>query len=76
MRITVKGQITIPLEIREKLGLLPHTEVECEIDRDGVRVTKASKPRAPDRGRALVDHMRGRATRHITTDQIMKLTRG
>ena len=34
MRITSKGQVTIPQHIREKLGLLPNTEVEFEIDRD------------------------------------------
>lgn len=26
MRVTSKGQVTIPVEIREKAGLLPHTE--------------------------------------------------
>jgi len=29
-----------------------------------------------DRGRALIEHMRGRGTRRITTEEIMKLTRG
>jgi AbrB family looped-hinge helix DNA binding protein len=76
MRITIKGQVTIPLAIREKLGLLPNTEVEFEIDRDAVRMKKASSPHRPHRGRALIDHMRGRSTRRITTDEIMKLTRG
>jgi len=76
MRITSKGQVTIPLPIREKLGLLPNTEVEFEIDRDAVRMTRAKTPRKADRGRALIEHMRGRATRRITTDEIMKLTRG
>jgi AbrB family looped-hinge helix DNA binding protein len=76
MRLTSKGQVTIPMEIREKLGLLPHTEVEFEIDRDAVRIKKAAAPRTMDRGRALVEHMRGRGTRRLTTDQIMKLTRG
>lgn len=76
MRITSKGQVTIPMEMREKLGLLPDTEVEFEIDRDAVRIRKAASPRRPDRGRALVEHMRGRGTRRLTTDEIMKLTRG
>jgi AbrB family looped-hinge helix DNA binding protein len=76
MRITSKGQVTIPMEIREKLGLLPNTEVEFEIDRDTVRMKKASAPTRPDRGRALIEHMRGKGSRRITTDQIMKLTRG
>jgi AbrB family looped-hinge helix DNA binding protein len=76
MRVTSKGQVTIPLEIREKLGLLPNTEVEFEIDRNAVRVMKAAKPGVRSRGREIVAHMRGRATSSLTTDQIMKLTRG
>jgi antitoxin PrlF len=76
LRITSKGQVTIPLAMRQKLGLLPNTEVEFEIDRDAVRVRKAAVPRERDRGRALVEHMRGRGTRRITTEEIMKLTRG
>ena len=76
MRITSKGQVTIPQAIREKLGLLPNTEVEFTLDRDGVRITKAAKPRARSRGREIVEHMRGRGTGTMTTDQIMKLMRG
>ena len=76
MRITSKGQVTIPMDIREKLGLLPDTEVEFEIDRDAVRVKKASRAHPRNRGRTLITHMRGRSTRRITTDEIMKLTRG
>jgi len=30
MRITSKGQVTIPKDIRERAGLLPNTEVEFE----------------------------------------------
>jgi len=44
VRITSKGQVTIPQEIREKLGLLPHTEVVFEID--GTAVRGASSHRA------------------------------
>jgi AbrB family looped-hinge helix DNA binding protein len=76
MRITSKGQVTIPMEIREQLGLLPNTEVEFAIDRDGVRITKAQRPTARSRGRAIVEHMRGRATSGMTTDEIMRLLRG
>jgi AbrB family looped-hinge helix DNA binding protein len=79
VRITSKGQVTIPQEIREQLGLLPNTEVEFEVDRDAVRVKKATgrdARRARGRGWALIEHMRGRATTGLTTDQIMRLTRG
>ncbi len=76
MRITSKGQVTIPMDIREKLGLLPNTEVEFTIDRDAVRITRARRPGVRSRGREIVDHMRGRGTGTLSTDQIMKLMRG
>jgi AbrB family looped-hinge helix DNA binding protein len=40
MRITSKGQVTIPIEIREKMGLLPDTEVEFQIKGDTVRIKR------------------------------------
>lgn len=76
MRLTSKGQVTIPLRIREKLGLLPDTEVEFTLDGDGVRITKARGPNARSRGRAIVEHMRGRGNFTMTTDELMRLTRG
>jgi AbrB family looped-hinge helix DNA binding protein len=74
MRLTTKGQVTIPLAIREQLGLLPHTEVEFEIEGDAVKVRKARHSRR--RGRELVDRMRGRGAGRLTTDEILSLTRG
>lgn len=75
MRITTKGQVTIPQEFREKLGLLPHTEVEWELDGDSVRLRRARKSKT-DRGKAIVEHLRGTATdKRWTTDEIMKMTR-
>jgi AbrB family looped-hinge helix DNA binding protein len=74
VRITSKGQVTIPQEIRERLGLLPYSEVEFEVDGDSVRLRKASRART--RGAALVARMRGSATVRMTTDEILKLTRG
>ena len=75
MRITIKGQVTIPMEFREKLGLLPNTEVEFELDRDAVRIRKAANPGERSRGRLLVDRLRGRGTGTLTTDQILRLMR-
>ena len=72
MRITSKGQVTIPLEVRERLGLLPNTEVEFTIRGDAALLTKAGARR---RGPALVEHLRGRGDGTLTTDQIMALTR-
>jgi AbrB family looped-hinge helix DNA binding protein len=73
MRITSKGQITIPIDMREKLGLLPDCEVVFELEHDSVRIRKAPQARA--RGRGLVARMRGAAGPGMTTDEIMALTR-
>jgi AbrB family looped-hinge helix DNA binding protein len=74
MRITAKGQVTIPIEIRHKLGLLPDTEVEFDVVGGTVRLRRVV--RGASRGRALVARLRGRATTKMSTDQIMALTRG
>jgi AbrB family looped-hinge helix DNA binding protein len=76
VRITSKGQVTIPLAIREKAGLLPHTEVEFEFDGKTVRLRRAPGKTATGRGARLVAHMRGRGDGTMTTDQIIALTRG
>lgn len=73
MRITSKGQVTIPIEIRQKLGLHPDTEVRFEIAGDAVRIRRA---RGSDgRGKRLIAHLRGKGTVSLSTDQIMALTR-
>jgi len=76
MRITSKGQVTIPADIREKSGLLPHTDVEFEFDGGAVRIVRARTPRRDSRGARLVEHLRGRGDVAMTTDEIMALTRG
>lgn len=76
MRITSKGQVTIPVEIRERLGLLPNSEVEFAVEGNAVRIRKARGRRIGRRGRSIVEHLRGKATSGMTTDQIMALTRG
>jgi len=76
MKITTKGQVTIPQEIREKAGLLPNTEVEFEYRRG--RVTLIPLPAAKRAGRSIVDALRGSAGRtpkNMTTDALMKLLR-
>ena len=74
MRITSKGQVTIPQEIRHRLGLQPETEVAFDVVGNTVRIRKVES--RPGRGRWIVDRLRGRATTRLTTDQILALTRG
>lgn len=75
MKITTKGQVTIPIEIRESLGLLPHTEVCFEIRDDAALLRPAGAAASNLRGRRLVERLRGSATVSMTTDEILALTR-
>jgi len=77
MRVTSKGQVTIPKGIRDECGLLPGTEVEFVRDNGAVRLVKAGANRA--RGEEIVEHLREAGRRgnfSMTTDEIMRLTRG
>ncbi len=77
MQVTSKGQVTIPQEIRNRLGLLPHTKVEFELAGDHARIRKAG-PAAGEsaRGRLALAALRGTADVRMSTDEIMALTRG
>jgi AbrB family looped-hinge helix DNA binding protein len=75
MRITSKGQVTIPAEIREQAGLLPHTEVNFEFDGKAVRIVRAHPRKNDGRGARLIAHLRGRGDIAMSTDAIMALTR-
>jgi AbrB family looped-hinge helix DNA binding protein len=74
MRMTVKGQVTIPIEMREKLGLLPNSEVEFDLVGDSVRIRKAKTGKS--RGQRMLEAMRKAPKPGMTTDQLMALTRG
>ncbi len=75
MRITSKGQVTIPQKIREQAGLLPNTEVEFAIVRGRVVLRLVGK--RTTRGERGVARLRG-SLKHgkRTTDELMALTRG
>jgi AbrB family looped-hinge helix DNA binding protein len=77
MRITSKGQVTIPQYIREAAGLLPNTDVDFVLEPTGVRIVKKESGQRPMRGEKLVERLR-RSSTHITmsTTELMRLTRG
>lgn len=73
MRVTIKGQVTIPQEIREKLGITPAVEVEFVEEKDRVYlVKKKGQPKKTSKFRK----MRGIADVKMSTDEIMALSRG
>jgi AbrB family looped-hinge helix DNA binding protein len=73
MRVTIKGQVTIPQEIREKLGITPAVEVDFVEEKDRIYLVKRKgEPKKTYKFRKL----RGIASVKMTTDEIMALTRG
>ncbi|MGL5116535.1 MAG: AbrB/MazE/SpoVT family DNA-binding domain-containing protein [Beijerinckiaceae bacterium] len=83
MRVTSKGQVTIPQHIRERHGLLPNTEIEFVEDAGGVRIVQAQQLSTSQRqrGQAVADDMVKRlqglkSDTPLTTDELMRMTRG
>jgi len=76
MRITAKGQVTIPRGIRERAGLMPGTDVEFKLVKGGVRLVKAGPgAQRKTRRRKLVARLRGKGAFKMPTDEILALTR-
>ena len=74
MKITEKGQVTIPQRLRQAYGLLPNTEVIFEAGEDCVVLRSRLSRRALVRER--IRRARGAGTGNRTTDDIMHMTRG
>jgi AbrB family looped-hinge helix DNA binding protein len=75
MRVTSKGQVTIPKEIRDEFGLLPGTEVEFVREAGKVEVRRLA---GRSRGDEIVERLQKAAGGDIpmSTEEIMRLTRG
>jgi AbrB family looped-hinge helix DNA binding protein len=77
MRITAKGQVTIPQSVRERAGLMPGTDVEFEVESGVVRLVKTTASRRRlTRGERLVERLKGAGEFKMTTDEILALMRG
>jgi len=82
MRLTSKGQVTIPQAVRDKAGLQPHSEVEFEVCANGdVLIRRASASPLPDSPlRRAFERVRGSANaaqfKGMGTDEFMKFIRG
>jgi len=74
MKITSRGQVTIPQEVRNKLGLLPETEVEFVVEGSSVRLVRG-EGRGKRRGDKIVGRLKGTGSVKMSTDEILALTR-
>ncbi len=70
MRVTQKGQVTIPQDVRQALGIHAGTDVAFELDERGARLVVE-----PERAAAEIKRMRGAGDVELTTDEILALTR-
>ncbi|MCK5647581.1 MAG: AbrB/MazE/SpoVT family DNA-binding domain-containing protein [Gammaproteobacteria bacterium] len=71
MRVTTKGQVTIPRNIREVLGISPETEIDFVEENGRFYIVKTNEPTATGKFKKL----RGIATAKMSTNEIMSLTR-
>lgn len=71
MQVTVKGQVTIPRNIREKLGIHPGSKVEFVENERGEIVLQPKEMKA-----SRFSQVRGSANTGLSTKEIMKMTRG
>ncbi len=74
MRVTSKGQVTIPIEIRQQLDIQPESEVEFEVVGNVVHLRKSKS--SGDRGKRVLARLLATPYVGPSTDQLMALTRG
>jgi AbrB family looped-hinge helix DNA binding protein len=72
LRVTTKGQVTIPQQMREKLGIASNSEVDFVEDSERVYLLRKNGNRSVKKFRSL----RGAASVKMTTDEIMAMTKG
>ncbi|HWU61179.1 MAG TPA: AbrB/MazE/SpoVT family DNA-binding domain-containing protein [Ensifer sp.] len=81
MRVTSKGQVTIPRDLRQLAGIEPNSEVIFSIENGKLVVspkadTKASPERARlDRLNAALDHLEGTGDQTLDAGALMAMTR-
>ena len=70
MKIGERGQVTIPKEMRERYGLMPHIEVEFVEEKSGVLIKKRARHTSP------VEKVFGILNKNTSTDDFIEDIRG
>lgn len=71
MRVTSKGQVTIPRHVRESLGISTATDVDFLEENGRYYIVKINQPIPTKK----FSQLRGIANTNMSTDDIMRLTR-
>jgi len=74
MKVTEKGQVTIPIHVREQLGIRPGDDVDIEVVDGVAQITRGAS--TPSFGQRMRQRAKGVKTRGLSTDELMALTRG
>lgn len=72
--LTVKGQVTVPKQVRDAMDLRPGSRVEFAVNAAGEVVLRKADGR-PERVADRFDAVRGRAQVRWRTDELMALLR-
>ncbi|NBB90624.1 MAG: AbrB/MazE/SpoVT family DNA-binding domain-containing protein [Spirochaetes bacterium] len=72
MRVTEKGQVTIPQQIRKALNIKPSSEVEFVLEGDHAIVRPVAQTDAVSE---RLERYRGAAATDMSTEDILALTR-
>ncbi len=73
MKVTTKGQVTIPNELRKIHGIRPNSEVEFIDTKNGIMIRPIQvDPKDLDQ---KIKAIKGTLKGKVTTDKLMKLTR-
>lgn len=73
MRVTTKGQVTIPVELRQIHNITPNSDVEFINTNEGILIKKSKN--TGDDWSAKLNEIRGILGKKTTTKELMKLTR-
>ncbi len=80
MRVSTKGQVTIPKAVRDRAGIRAGSEVEFDVDGEVITMKRVPSRKRPgkSRGEKIVEALRGSRTanRDLSTDELMRLLRG
>ena len=77
MRVSNKGQVTIPIDVRRKLGFAPGVQIALAVDGDQVKLRRADRGNcSPEEFEAWLKNVRGTGDSGLTTEEIMEMTRG
>ncbi len=76
MKVTTKGQVTIPQHIRRFMGVSAHSNVDFQICNEVVVLVKTNEDKTSDEHISRFASLRGSKRDGLSTAEWMKNTRG